>query len=87
MIWKDYLKWSEIASYIVFQVGAGIKSPPAPPPPPPPPLHTHTKLISSVMVLYNSTKFHFIIINSCRVIGRGTPPPSPPPPEAEPPSN
>ena len=78
MIWKDYLKWSEAASYIVFQVGAGIKS--APPPPPPPHTHTCTKLISWVMVLYNSTKFHFIIINSCRVIGRGHS--SPPPPRS-----
>ena len=33
------------------------------------------------MILYYSTKFHFIIINSFRVIGCGHfPPPNPPPP-------
>ena len=31
------------------------------------------------MILYYSTKFHFVIINSFRVIGRGHFPPPPPP--------
>ena len=36
------------------------------------------------MILYYSIKFHFIIINSFRVIGRGHFPPTPrPPPQAE----
>ena len=38
------------------------------------------------MILYYSTKFHFIIIDSFRVIGRGHFPPPPPPPQAESPS-
>ena len=38
------------------------------------------------MILYYSIKFHFIIINSFRVIGRGHFPPPPPPPQAVPPS-
>ena len=38
------------------------------------------------MILYYSTKFHFIIINSYRVIGRGHFRHPPPPPEAAPPS-
>ena len=41
------------------------------------------------MILYYSTKFHFIIINSFRVIGRGNFPPfhhPTPPPQAKPPS-
>ena len=38
------------------------------------------------MILYYSSKFHFIIINSFRVVGRGHFLPPPPPPQAEPPS-
>ena len=40
------------------------------------------------MILYYSTKFHLIVINRFRVIGRGhfPPIPPPPPPQAEPPS-
>ena len=38
------------------------------------------------MILYYSSKFHFIIINSFRVIGHGHFPPPPPLPQAEPPS-
>ena len=33
------------------------------------------------MIFYNSTKFHFIIINSFRIIGRGHFPTPPPPPK------
>ena len=35
---------------------------------------------NQLMIFYYSTKFHFIIINSFRVIGRGHFPSTPPPP-------